>query len=165
LLKTLILVYILGSIWGEGAAVTMLLSMSLLPLLFWIAITDLRDREIPDSASLCVAVAGAVLWEGGQSWLVLNIVTAVCAVFGLALIGGTLWSRTGREWLGLGDAKLIGAGTMVVGADAFWIMLLLACVGAIFASLLRSSRLEGDDIPFGPFLAYSILVTNLITKG
>lgn len=148
---------------GERWAKTVMVwSLLLLPLLSWISVSDLRRREIPDMASLLVALVGALLWAGSPNDLFWNTIASVATALALGIAGGIFWRRTGREWLGLGDAKLIGAGTMVVGWDALWVMLFLASVGGICAAFATRWRSVERDIPFGPFLAYAILVTHLI---
>jgi Flp pilus assembly protein protease CpaA len=51
------------------------------------------------------------------------------------MAGGLYFNRTGREAIGIGDAKLIGAGTLAVGASSLAAMLLVASVGGIVAGL------------------------------
>lgn len=135
----------------------------LVPLLVWIAAADLRTREIPNIGSFCVASLGPILWWSYPQDLVWNVVVAGGIFVVLGVVGEEAWRRSGREWLGLGDAKLIGAGALVVGWSALWIMLLLACLGAICAVVAGGSRSRQEGVPFGPFLAYSILVTHLIS--
>jgi prepilin signal peptidase PulO-like enzyme (type II secretory pathway) len=125
---------------------------------------DLLRREIPDTANLAVVVIGAVLWANQPEALFWNLLVAVAVVLALFAVGGELWRRTGREWLGLGDAKLIGAGTMVVGWEALWIMVLLASIGGLCAALLSKAWDEEKGIPFGPFLAYAIFITYLMIR-
>jgi prepilin signal peptidase PulO-like enzyme (type II secretory pathway) len=137
-------------------------ALCLVPVLVWISIADFRRREIPDGASLLVALIGAVLWSGDPEALFSNALVASVVALVLGVAGGAVWKQTGREWLGLGDVKLIGAGTMVVGWDALWIMLFLASVGGICATLVGRTWATEQNVPFGPFLAYAIFVTHLI---
>jgi prepilin signal peptidase PulO-like enzyme (type II secretory pathway) len=136
--------------------------LSLLLVLAWIMVADFRRREIPDAANLLMTLIGAILWAEYPEALFWNAVVAVAVALTLSVVGGMLWRRTGREWLGLGDAKLIGAGTMVVGSEALWIMVLLASIGGLCAALLSMAWDEEKGIPFGPFLAYAIFITYLI---
>jgi prepilin signal peptidase PulO-like enzyme (type II secretory pathway) len=129
--------------------------------LIWLSLTDLRSNTIPDLASAWIASYGllSLLSTSPEAFWI----TGVVALFLLLVLGGVsqiYWNRTGREALGLGDVKLIAAGTLVVGAQALWLMLLLASIGGIVAALL-SPRSRATGIPFGPFLAYSIFVTFL----
>jgi prepilin signal peptidase PulO-like enzyme (type II secretory pathway) len=138
--------------------------LSLLLVLAWIMVADFRRREIPDGANLLVTLIGAILWAEYPEALLWNAVVAVAVTLTSSVVGGMLWRRTGREWLGLGDAKLIGAGTMVVGSEALWIMVLLASIGGLCAALLSKAWDEEKGIPFGPFLAYAIFITYLMIR-
>lgn len=145
-----------------GALHASLPTFALLSVLIWISHSDLRRREIPDTASLLVAGVGAALWVFDPFTLFWNVIAAGTVTLILGMGGRVLWRRTGRECLGLGDAKLIGAGTMLVGWDAVWLMLLLASVGGIVAVCVGRARQADGGVPFGPFLAYGILATHLI---
>jgi leader peptidase (prepilin peptidase) / N-methyltransferase len=147
------------SAWLTGAELWW--SLGLAPPLIWLSVVDLDDHVIPDSASLLVAVLGllnATFDNSPTLWATIGLAIAVLVL--LAIAGEVFWRRYGYEALGLGDAKLIAAGTLVVGAANFWIMLLLAATGGIVAALL-SKHGRKSGIPFGPFLAYSIFLTFL----
>jgi prepilin signal peptidase PulO-like enzyme (type II secretory pathway) len=154
-----------GMVVRSGAQLVTKVNMAtlcLVPLSVWIGVTDLRRQEIPDRATAFVALIGAALWSGSLVAVVSNFLVAVIVTLTMGAAGGVVWRRTGREWLGLGDVKLIGAGTMVVGWDALWIMLLLASFGGISATLTGRTLAAGQHIPFGPFLASAIFATLLI---
>lgn len=134
-------------------------ALSLCPPLIWISLSDAATRQIPDLATALVAAVGTIglLFFTQDSRLITIAIAAVVLIaFGWA--SGHYWTRHGREALGLGDVKLLAAGTLVVGADRFWVLLLLASVGGIAAALIARAK-RTDGIPFGPFIAYSILVT------
>ncbi len=139
------------------------MAIALLPFLIWVSVADLKDQTIPDTASFCLAGLGVIygLWAGPLE-LPLTVASAIAVVSGLSLIGEIIWRRTEIDALGLGDVKLIGAGILVVGSEAAWLMVLLASVGGIVAALFAGRR-EERGIPFAPFLAYAIFVTFLMT--
>ncbi|MBP1806165.1 prepilin peptidase [Rubellimicrobium aerolatum] len=143
------------------------LGLCLVPALVWLSATDLRRGEIPDESVAIIALAGL-----GFQWhrlglglpLLAEAAAAALATGLLWLAGGLHFRRTGEEALGIGDAKLIGAGTLAVGAASLWALVLVAALGGIAAGLLARRRAGPDaakGIPFGPFLAYSILVLTL----
>jgi prepilin signal peptidase PulO-like enzyme (type II secretory pathway) len=138
-------------IWGIAIAMT--------PALIWIALCDLKSRIIPDPAQAVLAVIGLGLAGEGNFLLTAGIAVGVAAV--LAVLGEVIWRVRGLEVLGLGDVKLIGAGILIVGAESAWLMILLASVGGLIAGML-SREGTNREIPFGPFLAYSILLTFLL---
>lgn len=130
--------------------------------LIWLSVTDIEHREIPDTATATIALAGAVFqWHVlGPTLPFLLLVTlaaALTAAFWIA--GGRYHARTGTEALGIGDAKLIGAGTLCIGAASVWAMLFVAATGGIAAALLSRRRDPATaGIAFGPFLAYAVFI-------
>lgn len=140
------------------------LAICLAPALVWLSEADLRRGEVPDGAVAMIALSGAAFqWLERGAGLPLAAEVAVAALTtGLLWLGGGLYfRRTGREALGIGDAKLIGAGVLAAGAASLWALVLVAATGGIVAGLLARRRAAPDalpGIPFGPFLAYSILI-------
>jgi prepilin signal peptidase PulO-like enzyme (type II secretory pathway) len=153
----LILLWIFVWLMSERTPV----ALGLVPPLLWLSVVDLQRREIPDIASFVVASIGILVWWRNDVALLVNLVVAVSVIVALALVGDHVWRRSRRDPLGLGDVKLIGAGVLVVGAEATWLMLLLASLGGITAALI-GKRSAAAGVPFGPFLAYAICVTYLI---
>lgn len=130
--------------------------------LIWLSVTDIERQIIPDTAIATIALAGAVF-----QWHLLGptppflhlaaLAAALTAAFWIA--GGRFHSRTGTEALGIGDAKLIGAGTLCIGAGSVWAMLFIAATGGIAAALLARRRdATTAGIAFGPFLAYAVFI-------
>lgn len=132
-------------------------AIALVPPLIWLTVTDLSDHVIPDAATFGVASIGLIATFRRED-APYTLALAIVMVGVLAWLGALYWRRAGHEALGLGDAKLIAAGILVVGAEAFWIMLLLASTGGCVAALTARQKAK-SGIPFGPFLAYSIFIT------
>lgn len=135
---------------------------ALVLLLIWISLSDLETTTIPDLGVLLVAVLGGINsfhFVGGN--LLSDVVAAILIMAPLALFGDWVWARRGVDVLGLGDVKLIGAGVLVVGLHSVWLMIFLASIGGIVAASLARHR-KAEGIPFGPFIAYAILITFLI---
>lgn len=124
--------------------------------------TDIATHEIPDTATLAVALVGAAFqWKlhgVGLAFLsALVLAGTLYAVF--HLFGQRYYERNASEAIGIGDAKLIGAGAICVGIDSVWAMIFVAASGGIVAALLARRRdAAAKGLAFGPFLAYSILV-------
>lgn len=141
----------------------------LAPPLVWLSVADLRHHIIPDLASFSVGIIGLVqhyILSGALAW---PTVLAAALVVSFFWLGGEIYFRkTGHEGLGIGDAKLLAAGTLCVGAGQFWILLLLAALGGIAAILLSERRnlVKGKSaVPFGPFIAYSLFLTFLFLRA
>lgn len=139
----------------------LILGAVLAPALIWLSLNDLARHEIPDIASLIIAAAGlGFQWHlhgfGIAFGTTVLVAAALTAAFWLA--GAWVFKRTGMEALGIGDAKLIGAGTLCVGAEAVWLLLFLAASGGIVAALLARRRGGNGALAFGPFLAYAVVL-------
>lgn len=144
----------------------LLAALIALPLI-WISHADLTRQEIPDPATAIIAVAGAVFqWHlhGLTLPFLVTLATAVGLTVALWWAGGWYFHHRGDEALGIGDAKLIGAGTLCLGAGQVWAMIFVAATGGIVAALLarrRGGTQQGKaqrSLAFGPFLAYAIFI-------
>ena len=137
----------------------------LAPPLIWATVTDLAQNVIPDTATALVAVTGlGAPFLLGSAPEPLTVGVALGVTFILAVASDWYWRRHQVEALGLGDVKLIGAGTLVVGAQNLWLMIGLAAVGGTIAALLARRR-QQKGIPFGPFLAYAIFAIAAVSGG
>jgi leader peptidase (prepilin peptidase)/N-methyltransferase len=129
-----------------------------------LAMIDLDTQLLPDSMTLPLLWAGILASLSG--WTLPGVALPVdprSAILGAAAGYLFLWSvyhvfrlATGKEGMGYGDFKLLGA----LGAWLGWqmllpIVLLSALVGALVGGALILSRRtqRGNPIPFGPFLA------------
>lgn len=152
----------LAASWAFVAPDQLLLALTIAPFLIWLSLTDLLRHEIPDAANLVIAAAGtadAVFRYGLALPLSIDMLMALSLMIGLWILGGVYFRRTGAEALGIGDAKLIGAGAICVGAGAVWQMIFLAATGGIVATVLALRKDEQQaGIAFGPFLAYAIFI-------
>lgn len=136
----------------------------LLPVLVWLSLEDLARHEIPDLASASIAVLGlGFQWHlhgpGPGLWAAIAVALALTALLWGG--GAFFFSRTGTEALGIGDAKLIGAGALCVGVQAVWLMIFVAASGGIAAALIarrRDAAAGEQGLAFGPFLAYAIFL-------
>jgi len=139
--------------FGLAAAGALVLVWSLIALAF----IDLDTQFLPDSITLPLLWAGLLLNLGG-------VFTALpSAVIGAAAGYLALWSvywlfklATGKEGMGYGDFKLLGA----LGAWLGWkmlpvVILLSSVVGALVGIALMVAARHGRNvpIPFGPYLA------------
>ncbi|MGH8516900.1 MAG: prepilin peptidase [Panacagrimonas sp.] len=144
-------------VWRFGFSPQLAAALVLTWALVALTVTDLHTMYLPDSITL------PLLWLG----LVLSVVPvfadARSAIVGAAIGYGLLWAiywvfklATGKEGMGYGDFKLMGA----LGAWFGWqtlpqILLLSAVVGAAVGITLMSVRKAewSSRIPFGPYIA------------
>jgi len=127
-------------------------------VLVWI---DWEHLRLPDALTLPLLLAGLAV----TAWLTPDALTAhaaAAALGWLALLGlGVLYRRLrGRDGLGEGDAKLLGAAGAWVGpAGLPSIVLLAAVIGlavALIAWLAKRNVSSATAIPFGPCLAAAL---------
>lgn len=121
----------------------------------WVTYTDFREFRIANTANLAVLLLGIIAVTLSKSdALVVHVITGGVAWGVFWAIGHFLFTHYGRDVLGQGDAKLIGAGSVWVGPLGVPSVLLLAALAAIAFALL-AGRMK-QRIPFGPFLALAI---------
>ena len=127
----------------------------------WILIAasgiDARTQLLPDQLTL------PLLWLGLLISLVPIFVDPTAAIVGAAIGYLSLWSvywlfklATGKEGMGYGDFKLLGALGAWMGAMSLLpIILISSLIGAIVggAALAMRGQDRSTPIPFGPFIA------------
>ncbi len=146
--------------WHFPAACAAVVSWFLIAL----AMIDLDHQLLPDSLTLPLLWGGVLASLSG--WTVAGASLPVdprSAILGAALGYLSLWSVyhlfrlvTGKEGMGYGDFKLLGALGAWLGYQMLLpIVLLAAIVGSVIGGALILSRRtqRGNPMPFGPFLA------------
>lgn len=128
-------------------------------LLLALSVIDLRTRRLPDPLNLVLALAGL----GVAAWLdsarMLEHLAGMVIGYG-AFVAIEIAYRAlrGRDGLGRGDAKLIGAIGAWIGLRGLPGCIFVAAIAGIFAAVigswLRRQPLAGETaLSFGPFLA------------
>jgi leader peptidase (prepilin peptidase)/N-methyltransferase len=136
-------------------------SIVLAGLLILLSAVDLKTYRLPDQLVGALSIAGvAVCLAFNPETVTQNILAAV--VIGLLIVAGNqLYFRArGRDGIGMGDAKLLAAGTVWVGAVGSVSVVLWACLTGLAHCLSVAAfkrKLSGMiRIPFGPHLALGI---------
>lgn len=83
----------------------------------------------------------------------------------ITLLGGLI---AGKEAMGMGDVKLMGALGLFFGArEIIMISVLSFLIGAIISIILLLTRIKKTDeyIPFGPFIVVSSIIAMLVPEG
>lgn len=115
-----------------------------------ILITDLRSKIIPDGAVITLFVIGIIAIFFRHTILFDSITAGAISLF-----FACFWFFSHGRWMGLGDAKLIFATSLIVGFPAslaaflfsFW---LGGLVGIIL--LTSGAKMLHSRIPFSPFI-------------
>lgn len=124
-------------------------------LLLTLAVLDWRHFWLPDALTLPLAFLGltAGLWTTDIP-LADRIIGAAIGYGGLLAIALGYRAIRGREGLGLGDAKLLGALGAWLGWQALPFILLIASVAGLAVMLVTGrARDKTARVPLGTFLA------------
>ena len=149
--------------WQFGFGIETLSALALIWMLVALTGIDIDSQLLPDSITL------PLLWLGLAVNLFAVWTPLSSAVIGAMLGYGSLWSVywlfklvTGKEGMGYGDFKLLGALGAWFGWQAVPLMILLSSfVGATLGIAILLSKRQGRDtpMPFGPYLAGAGLLT------
>jgi prepilin signal peptidase PulO-like enzyme (type II secretory pathway) len=130
-------------------------------VLFFIVVYDLRHTLVPWSSSIALVILALIFaWLRAPTMREFEVTLLIAAGIGLFFFLMHALSR-GR-WMGLGDAPVAFALSLLVGGAAipgllfsFWIG---AAIGVLILALRRGGPTMGIEIPFVPFLALGYLL-------
>lgn len=132
-------------------------------------IVDYYLQIIPNKLNLTIFLGGLVFAIIGQIW---NLSSLKSMIFGMLAGGGIFLLITliggliaGKEAMGLGDVKLMGAMGMIIGfAPTIVVSILSFFVGGIMILVLLLSKKKTlqDYIPFGPSIVIASYITMLV---
>ena len=150
-------------VWFFGPTLTAVAAFVFLACLIALTFIDLDTFLLPDAITLPLVWAGLLFnLSHGFTDLRSAVIGAVAGYLILWLVYWAFKLTTGKEGMGYGDFKLLGA----IGAWFGWQMLPLAilassAVGALVGIALIVFRKQGRDtpIPFGPYLAGAGIIT------
>ena len=152
-------------LYRYGFSINALKFMFLIPMLISALAIDYRLKIIPNRLNLTIFEVGLVYTfvEG-----IVNINIAIDMLLGMVagagiflfitLVGGLI---AGKEAMGFGDVKLMGALGLFFGWRTIIIISLIAfLLGAIIGvALIICKRKTGDEyIPFGPFIVIATII-------
>jgi leader peptidase (prepilin peptidase)/N-methyltransferase len=144
-------------VWRFGFTAQAAAGLALSFCLIALSGIDIRTQLLPDNVTL------PLLWGGLLLSLVPVFVSPVDAILGAAIGYLSLWLvyqtfklATGKEGMGYGDFKLLGAlGAWMGPVSLLPIVLLSSLAGAIIGSIALATygKDRSTPIPFGPFIA------------
>lgn len=150
----------IGKTWMQN--LDLVKFMILMPMLVSSFMIDLKHRIIPNRLNLTIFQIGLIFTFiygihniNVAKDMLLGMLTGVGIFGAITLLGGLI---AGKEAMGLGDVKFMGAIGLYFGVSTIaQISLLAFFVGAIVSIivlLVRNLILKSDDeyMPFGPFL-------------
>ena len=140
--------------------------MILTPMLLSAFIIDFKLQIIPNRLNLTIFEVGLVFaFLYGLSDVSITINLALGAVTGagiflaITLIGGAIY---GKEAMGFGDVKLMGALGLFFGLSNIIIITILSfLIGAILSIILLITKIKktSEYIPFGPFIVIATFIS------
>lgn len=138
----------------------------LIPMLACAFYVDLKEQIIPNRLNLLIFEIGLVfLFIYGfininiSLNLLLGMLTGGGIFLIITLIGGLI---AGKEAMGMGDVKLMGALGLFFGLQNIVVISVLAfLIGAIISIAIMIIKRKGTDtyIPFGPFIVIASVIT------
>ena len=138
----------------------------LIPMLLSVVVIDYKLQIIPNRLNLTIFEFGlifAFLYSFSDVAISINMSLGMLAGGGIflaiTLLGGLVY---GKEAMGLGDVKLMGALGLYFGlANIIIVSLVSFLIGAILSVLLIVFKIKKMDeyIPFGPFIVIGALIT------
>ena len=140
--------------------------MILTPMLLSAFVIDYRLQIIPNRLNLTMFEIGLVIaFIYGLSDVAITIIMILGMLAGggifllITLIGGAIY---GKEAMGFGDVKLMGALGLYLGLSSIITTTLLSfLIGAILSIILLATKIKKMDeyIPFGPFIVMGTFIS------
>lgn len=140
--------------------------MILTPMLLSAFIIDYKLQIIPNRLNLAILEVGVVIafiYGLSDIAITINMLLGMLAGGGIflliTLLGGLFY---GKEAMGFGDVKLMGALGLFFGLSNIVIITLLSfLIGAILSIVLLITRIKKSDeyIPFGPFIVIATFIS------
>ena len=144
----------------------------LTPMLLSVTVIDYKLQIIPNRLNLSLFEIGLVfsfIYGMSNPAITINMLLGMFVgggiFLGITLLGGLVY---GKEAMGLGDVKLMGALGLYFGvANIILIALVSFLIGAILSIILLVTRIKKTDeyIPFGPFIVIATFITIFVPQG
>ena len=150
---------------------TLIQYLLLVPMLLSVFVIDKRLTIIPNRLNLTMFEIGLVIcFING----IMNFNAAIYSVFGMlagggiflliSLVGGLI---AGKEAMGMGDVKLMGALGLYFGLiNTIAISVLAFLIGAIISIIIIILKKNEDGyMPFGPFIVIATFITMVVPSN
>ena len=165
----LILVYVFGIQKNFIENLTLIKYLILTPMLLSAFVIDYRLQIIPNRLNLTMFEVGIVIaFLYGTS----NVAITIDMLLGMLVGGGIFLAITaiggliyGKEAMGFGDVKLMGALGLYFGVSNILVISVMSfLIGAILGIILIVSKIKKSDeyIPFGPFIVIATFITIIV---
>lgn len=149
------------------------MSMVLVAGLLWAAVSDIEHGVIPDRVSIGVAVVGVIAaHDGGR--LAAALVCGISALIGAWSLRVGYRRLRGRQGLGFGDVKLIGAAGLWLPADRWpMFLVIVGAAGLVTAALLGVGEGRSRSwpavlsrrLPFAPAIGAGLILSLVLSPA
>ena len=170
----ILLLYKLGIKQGFFPNLDLIKFLVLLPMLLSAFMVDLKHRIIPNRLNMLIFEIGIifVFLYGINNIaiardMVLGLIVGAGIFLLITLLGGLI---AGKEAMGFGDVKFMGAVGLYFGASLIAEITLLAflmaffiCIGLVIYRFIRKNN--DEYLPFGPFLALAAICMMFLDSG
>lgn len=164
------LLYCYGFSFNIANDLSLIKYMILTPMLLSALIIDYKIQIIPNRLNLTIFETGLIFTFLSGVFINLNVAINMllgCLIGGgifliITLIGGLI---AGKEAMGFGDVKLMGAMGLYLGAINIVAVTVIAfLLGALISIILLATKKKKTDeyIPFGPFIVIAAFIVILI---
>ena len=162
----IVLLYVIGINKTFIGNLKLIKYLILTPMLLSAFIIDFKLQIIPNRLNMTMFELGIVLMFIAGIFdpniaidMFLGMITGAGIFFIITLIGGLI---AGKEAMGFGDVKLMGALGIYFGLTGTIVIILMSfLIGAILSVILLVTRIKktSEYIPFGPFIVIGTLIT------
>lgn len=165
----------IGLLYRFGIADTLIGNLDLVkyliltPMLLAAFVIDYRLQIIPNRLNLTIFEVGLVfvfIYGISNIAISINMILGMLAGGGIflfiTLVGGLIY---GKEAMGLGDVKFMGALGLFFGLESIVVIALVSfLIGAVLSIILLATKIKKTDeyIPFGPFIVISTFITMFV---
>lgn len=163
------LIYVFGIKDTVIANLDLIKYMILTPMLLSVFVIDYHEQIIPNRLNLTIFEIGiifAFLYGLSDVAITINMLLGMLAGGGIflliTLVGGMFY---GKEAMGFGDVKLMGALGLFFGLSNIIVITLMSfLIGAILSIILLITRIRKSNeyIPFGPFIVIATFISMYI---
>lgn len=170
LLMVIVAILYMGTLYFNGLSIDLVKYIILVPMLISAFMIDLKLQIIPNRLTLTIFEVGLVfMFISGLANMNIGISVFIDNLLGMIVGGGIFLLITliggliaGKEAMGFGDVKLMGALGLIIGWQKIIIVSVLAFLLAAIVSiviLLSKKKKANEYIPFGPFIVLSTMLT------
>ena len=169
ILMVIVAVSYIALLYFKGLTIDTMKYMVLIPMLLIAFVIDYRLQIIPNRLNLTIFEIGLLfsfIYGLSDVAITLNMLLGMLAGAGIflliTLVGGLFY---GKEAMGFGDVKLMGALGLYFGLSNIVVITLISfLIGAILSIGLLITKVKKTDeyIPFGPFIVIATFISMYI---